>query len=153
MKRWKKFDLWTDDLVFVFHCDYISRDFSGSEWFHQQNQRRLSKYEGGILRQLRDCDCVDTNHYKDLPVLAKKELKIVGDVVRQYRGWVTLTLNNCSYAMVMFKTEKNCENERFHYDSSIPVTRIRKTCVFWYPWHCDCMGPPTHPPTHTRTQL
>ena len=46
----------------------------------------MSKYEGDILRQLRDFDCVDTNHYKDLLALAKKELKIVGDVVRQYLG-------------------------------------------------------------------
>ena len=72
----------SDDFVFIFDCDYNSRDFSGSEWFPEPDQRSLSKYEGDILRQLRDCDCVDTNHYKDLFTLAKKELKIVGDVVR-----------------------------------------------------------------------
>ena len=95
----------SDDFVFIFDCEYNSRDFSGSEWFPEPDKRRLSKYEGDILRQLRDCDCVDTNHYKDLFTLAKKELKIVGDVVRQSLGWVTLTLNNCSCAMVMLKTE------------------------------------------------
>ena len=76
----------SDDFVFIFDCDYNSRDFSGSEWFPEPDQRSLSKYEGDILRQLRDCDCVDTNHYKDLLALAKKELKIVGYVVRQYLG-------------------------------------------------------------------
>ena len=44
----------------------------------------MRKYEDDIHRQLRDCDSVDTNHYKDLLALAEKELKIVGDVVRQY---------------------------------------------------------------------
>ena len=95
----------SDDFVFILHFDYNSRDFSGSEWFPEPDQRSLSKYEGDILRQLRDCDRVDTNHYKDFLALAKKELKIVGDVVRQSLGWVTLTLNNCSCAMVMLKTE------------------------------------------------
>ena len=95
----------SDDFVFIFDCDYNSRDFSGSERFPKRDQRRMSKYEGGILRQLRVCDCMDTNHYTDLLALAKKELKTVGDVVRQYLGRVTLTLNNCSYAMVMLKTK------------------------------------------------
>ena len=63
----------SDDFVFVFHCDCNSSDISGSEWFHQQDRRRLMlRYEGDILRQLRDCDCVDTDHYKDLLALAEK---------------------------------------------------------------------------------
>ena len=76
----------SDDFVFIFDCEYSSRDFSGSEWFPEPDQRRLSKYEGDFFRQLRDSDCVDTNHYKDLITLAKTELKIVGDLVRQYLG-------------------------------------------------------------------
>ena len=69
----------SDDFVFILDCDYNSRNFSGSEWFLKADQRRARKFEV-------DCDCVDTNHYKDLLALAKKELKIVGDVVRQYLG-------------------------------------------------------------------
>ena len=76
----------SDDFVFIFDCEYSSRDFSGSEWFPEPDKRRLSKYEGDFFRQLRDSDCVDTNHYKDLITLAKTELKIVGDLVRQYLG-------------------------------------------------------------------
>ena len=76
----------SDDFVFIFHCDYNSRDFDGSEWFPKRDQRRMRKYEGDVLHQLRDCDCVDTNHYKDLLALAEKELKIVDDVVRQCLG-------------------------------------------------------------------
>ena len=76
----------SDDFVFIFDRDYNSRDFSGSEWVPERDQRRMRKYEGDVLHQLRDCDCVDTNHYKDLLALAKKELKIVGYVVRQYLG-------------------------------------------------------------------
>ena len=76
----------SNDFVFIFDCDYNSRDFNGSEWFLKPDQRRMRKYEGDILRQLRDCDRVDTNHYKDFLALAKKEMKIVGDIVRQYLG-------------------------------------------------------------------
>ena len=76
----------SDNFVFIFDRDYNSRDFSGCEWFPRPDQRRLSKYEGDFFRQLRDSDCVDTNHYKDLITLAKTELKIVGDLVRQYLG-------------------------------------------------------------------
>ena len=76
----------SDDFVFIFHCDYNSRDFDGSEWFPKRDQRRMRKYEDDIHRRLRDCDCVDTNLYRNLLALAEKERKIVGDVVRQYFG-------------------------------------------------------------------
>ena len=76
----------SDNFVFIFHRNYNSCDLNASDWFPKQDQRRERKYEGDILRQMHDCDCVDTNHYKDLLVLAKKELKIVGDVVWQYLG-------------------------------------------------------------------
>ena len=56
----------SDDFVFIFYCDYNSRDFSGSEWFPNPDQRRMQKYGGDFLREICDCYCVDTNHYKRL---------------------------------------------------------------------------------------